>query len=161
MRSVRIITLFTSPVLSLVFRLFLGGMFLYAGIIKIIDPLGFAQALYNYHILPGWLINPAAIMLPWLELLTGGSLLLGFWTPGGALSASGLLGIFAIALGINLARGVDIACGCFSTSTSAEPITWLYLARDLALLGMGAHIFLFDRGIASLVRAIRASAGAG
>ena len=122
---------------------------------KVSDPAGFAEALYNYHLLPGWMINPVAIILPWVEVVIGVSLLVGICTQGGALLGSGLLGIFACALAINLARGLDIACGCFSTSTSAEPITWLYLVRDLALMGMGVHILLLDQGIASLVRTIQ------
>jgi len=56
---------------------------------------------------------------------------------------------------ISLIRGLDIVCGCFSTSASAEHITWLYVVRDLILLGMGVHIFLFDRGHASLTRLIQ------
>jgi len=159
--SNRVITWCTSPLLSFLFRLLLAALFLYAGFVKAADPHGFALALYNYHLLPGWMINPVAIILPWVELMVGMFLLVGLWTQGGALLASGLLGVFACALVMNLIRGLDIACGCFSTSTSAEPITWLYLVRDLALLGMGVHIFLFDRGIASLVRAIRRSDRAG
>jgi putative oxidoreductase len=148
----RIISWFASSYLSLLFRLFLGVLFLYAGFIKIADPLGFAQALYNYHILPGWMINPLAIFLPWVEVMAGASLLAGIMIPGGALVVSGMLAIFAVAIGISLIRGLDIACGCFSTSSSAEPITWLYLVRDLILLGMGVHILLFDQGYASLPR---------
>jgi hypothetical protein len=128
----------------------LGVIFLYAGFIKIVDPLGFAQALYNYHILPGWMINPVAIILPWVELVTAGSLLFGIWQLGGGVVATALLGVFALALGINLARGVSISCGCFSTASTAAPITWFHLARDLILLGMGLFIVLFDQGVASL-----------
>src|SRR4030042_2492004 len=145
----RIIALYTSPVLALLFRVILGVIFLYAGVIKIVDPLGFAQALYNYRILPGWMINPAAIILPWVEVMVGGSLLLGIRTLGGGLLVSSLLWIFALALGINLVRGVDISCGCFSPSNTASPITWFHLARDLILLGMGLFIVLFDQGMAS------------
>jgi len=151
----RIISWFASPYLSLLFRLFLGVLFLYAGFIKIVDPPGFAQALYNYHILPGWIINPLAICLPWAEMMVGASLLAGIMIQGGALVVSGLLAIFAVVLGISLIRGLDVACGCFSTSSSAEPITWLYLVRDLILLGMGVHILLFDQGYASLARLIQ------
>jgi uncharacterized membrane protein YphA (DoxX/SURF4 family) len=153
--SVRITPLGAAPLISLLFRLFLGIIFLYAGFIKIVDPLGFAQALYNYRILPGWMINPVAIILPWVELVTGGSLFLGIWTLGGGLVALSLLGVFALALGINLARGVDISCGCFSTSSTASPNTWFHLVRDLILFGMGLAIVLFDQRIASLERLFR------
>jgi putative oxidoreductase len=151
----RIISWFASPYLSLLSRLFLGAIFVYAGLVKIADPLGFAHALYNYHILPAWMINPLAICLPWVEVIIGTALLAGIMIPGGALVVSGMLALFAVALGISLIRGLDIACGCFSTSATAAPITWLYVVRDLALLGMGIHILLFDQGYASLTRLIQ------
>jgi hypothetical protein len=100
------------------------------------------------------MINPLAICLPWIEVLAGASLLVGIMISGGALVASGMLAVFAVAIVVSLIRGLDIACGCFSTSAAAEPITWLYVVRDLILLGMGAHILLFDQGYASLSRTI-------
>jgi len=151
----RIMAWCTSPFISLLFRWLLGILFLYAGVVKVADPHGFAQALYNYHILPGWMINPLAIILPSVELVVGASLLVGIWTQGGALLASALLAIFAMALGISLIRGLDIACGCFSTSIGAESITWLYLVRDIILCVMGVHILLFAHGTASLDRLLR------
>ena len=151
----RIISWFVSPFLSLLFRWLLGAIFVYAGLVKIADPLGFALALYNYHILPAWMINPLAICLPWVEVIIGAGLLAGIMIPGGALVVSGMLAIFAVVTGISLIRGLDIACGCFSTSAGAEPITWLYVVRDLLLLGMGVHVLLFDQGMASLDRTIR------
>jgi putative oxidoreductase len=154
MRS-RIISWLASPYLSLLFRWCLGVLFVYAGLVKIADPLGFAHALYNYHILPAWLINPLAICLPWIEVLAGAGLLAGIMIAGGALVVSGLLAVFAIAIGVSLIRGLDIACGCFSTSAAAEPISWLFVARDLLLLALGLHILFFDQGYASLARLIQ------
>lgn len=52
MMRARIISWIASPYLSLLFRWCLGVIFVYAGLVKIADPLGFALALYNYHILP-------------------------------------------------------------------------------------------------------------
>lgn len=155
MMRARIVSLLASPFLSLLFRLFLGILFVYAGLVKIFDPLGFAHALYNYHILPAWLINPLAIILPWIEVLAGASLLVGIMISGGALVVSGLLAVFAIAIGVSLIRGLDIACGCFSTAAAAEPISWLAVVRDLLLLGMGVQILLFDQGHVSLTRFIQ------
>jgi putative oxidoreductase len=155
MMRARVISWLASPYLSLLFRLVLGVLFFYAGFVKIADPLGFALALYNYHILPAWMINPLAICLPWVEVVIGASLLVGIMIPGGALVVTGMLAIFAVAIGISLIRGLDIACGCFSTSAAAEPISWLYVVRDILLLGMGIHILLFDQGYASLPRLIQ------
>jgi putative oxidoreductase len=155
MMRVRIVSWLASPFLSLLFRWCLGVLFIYAGLVKIVDPLGFAHALYNYHILPAWLINPLAIILPWIEVLAGASLLAGMMISGGALVVSGLLAVFAIAIGVSLIRGLDIACGCFSTAAAAEPISWLAVVRDLLLLAMGVQILLCDQGYASLTRFIQ------
>jgi|Deesub1362A_J573_1020465.scaffolds.fasta_scaffold00270_4 uncharacterized membrane protein YphA (DoxX/SURF4 family) len=132
-------------ILALIFRLFLGGLFVYAGSIKVLDPGGFAQAVYNYRLLPGWAVNPVAIILPWVEIVTGTCLLLGIWIPGASLLASGLLSLFFLALTSSLARGLDIACGCFSTSRGSETVDIFYILRDLLLLGMAVWVFLFDR----------------
>ena len=141
-----------SPVLSLAFRVILGSLFLYAGIAKIVDPMGFSLSIYNYKLLPDGLINVAAILLPWLEVIVGGSLLLGIGTAGGALIATALFSIFAGALTINLIRGLDIACGCFSTAASGGSISGFYLFRDLSLLLMSIQILFFDRTLLSVTR---------
>jgi uncharacterized membrane protein YphA (DoxX/SURF4 family) len=148
----RFLSLCTSPILSLIFRVFLGALFLYSGIVKIADPLGFALSIYNYKLLPESLINVAAILLPWLEVIVGGSLLLGIGTGGGALIATALFSIFACALTINLIRGLDIACGCFSTAANGGSINWFYLLRDLGLLLMSLQVLLFDQALFSVTR---------
>ncbi len=142
--------IFTSPVLALLFRLILGVTFLYSGIVKAADPMGFAQAIANYLILPDVMVNASAILLPWIEIVTGGSLLLGVLTRGGALVSSVLLSIFTCALLVSLIRGLDVACGCFSTSVEAGSITGLYILRDMVLLGMGIHVFFYENGLASV-----------
>lgn len=116
------------------------------------DPSVFALLLNNYKLLPSWAINPIAILLPWLEVVAGTCLLLGFWAIGSALLVSILLFVFTAALSINLARGLDISCGCFSLSDRTDTINWLYILRDLGFLFMGIHVFLFESGFRSLVK---------
>jgi uncharacterized membrane protein YphA (DoxX/SURF4 family) len=140
-------------IILLAARVVLGALFLYAGAIKIMDPMAFALAVYNYHILPAWLVNMTAIILPWVEVVAGTCLVLGLWTPGGALIVSCLLLVFTVALGFNLSRGLDIACGCFSTSPVAEKITWWYLLRDSSLLAAGLLVMFADQGRYSLEQA--------
>ncbi len=136
--------------LSLCFRMILGVVFLYAGIVKIIDPAGFALAISNYRILPDILVNAVAIVLPFLEVFAGAALIAGIVIPGSSLVVTGLLLIFFCALFISLVRGLDISCGCFSTSYRADPVTWLYLVRDGTLIFMGGFVFFFDQGMFSL-----------
>lgn len=128
--------------LCLAFRLVLGGMFLYAGLTKIAGPADFAQAIANYRILPEWSVNAAAIVLPWVEVFAGTSLILGLLIQGGSLLIAGLLLAFACALGFDLWRGLDISCGCFGPGGGA--ITWLYVLRDATLFGMACFVWGFS-----------------
>jgi hypothetical protein len=132
--------------LAFIFRIILGFTFLYAGVIKILDPPGFAVILNNHKLLPSWAINPIAILLPWLETVAGACLLLGYWTIGGTLLVCVLLFVFTVAMSVNLIRGLDISCGCFNLSSRTDAITWLHILRDLGFLCMGIYAFLFDRG---------------
>src|SRR5512134_1048086 len=113
-------------------RLFLGGIFAYASFDKILHPVAFAEIVYNYQALPDLLVNLAALLLPWIELLVGVSLILGIWLPGAVLIGNLLLMVFFGTLLFNMARGLDIDCGCFTASigpSSGGRMSW-YLFRD-------------------------------
>jgi hypothetical protein len=132
----------TMRLARIVARLTIAGIFIYASVDKIAHPAAFAKDVYNYQILPDALINLTALVLPWLELFLGLCLLAGIWLPGAVLTANGLMVVFLAALVFNLARGLDINCGCFSTGSEAPAMSagW-YLLRDAGFLAVG--IFLF------------------
>jgi uncharacterized membrane protein YphA (DoxX/SURF4 family) len=123
-------------------RLVLGVIFIYASYDKILNPKAFAEVIYNYQILPNGLINVTAIFLPWLEILMGVFLIVGFWMPGTILWCNILLVVYIGALCFNLARGIDVNCGCFSTtkgsSISIETILW-----DAAFLALSVYLLFF------------------
>jgi cobalt-zinc-cadmium efflux system protein len=122
-------------------RLIMGAIFIFASLDKIYHPAAFVQAIYNYQILPGSLINLTALVLPWVELLLGCLLVFGLWLPGAVSLANLLLVTFFGALVFNVARGLDVHCGCFSTSTQGDPATAWYLLRDAVFLLMGGYLF--------------------
>lgn len=124
-------------------RLLLGVVFIYAGTQKIIDPQGFAQAVYNYQILPDELINFAALTLPWLELLVGLCLFSGIWLPGSSIISSGLFMIFIGALTYNHMRGLDISCGCFSTDPANDPADLWTVLRDIFFLALSLYVTIY------------------
>jgi uncharacterized membrane protein YphA (DoxX/SURF4 family) len=126
----------------IVLRLFLGAVFLYAGYDKILHPQAFAQAVYNYRILPDALVNLTALVLPWLELLLGLCLAAGFWLPGATMISTGLLAVFIGALVFNQVRGLDIHCGCFPTETTEGPAGLWTMVRDLILLAVSVYLTL-------------------
>ena len=101
---------------ALAARLILGAVFMYASIDKILHPAAFTKAVYNYAILPDALINLTAIVLPWLELVLGIFLVIGLFREGSVCIVTGLLVVFMGDTIFNMARGLDIYCGCFSAS---------------------------------------------
>ena len=113
-------------------RLLLGVVFIYASLDKIAHPTAFAQAVYNYQILPNSIVSIAAIVLPWLELTLGIFLLFGVFPEGTLFVVTVLLGAFLGALLYNAFRGLDIHCGCFHTSTEKASRTLMawYGIRD-------------------------------
>ena len=124
-------------------RLFIGGMFIYTGIIHLLDPAGLARAITNYQLLPFFSINIFAIILPFIELFAGAAILINRFEKGGSLITSLMLATFTLALAISLYRGLDISCGCFSTNPDAEKISWLYMIRDIILFAISAGIFCY------------------
>ena len=115
-------------------RVGLGLLFVLASLDKIVHPALFAQAVANYGILPESLVNPAAILLPWVEAVAGLALVCGVFTRGAALVVASLVLAFCGALAANLARGVDVACGCFTVDPLAAPDMRWYALRDGGIL---------------------------
>ena len=127
-------------VLWRIVALIIGGIFIYAGVIKAMDPVAFANDIDNYKILPWPLVVRLAFYLPWLELLCGLALILRFFYRGGLFILTGLVSIFIIASVVAKARGLDITCGCFGHASKNWSFS-SHLALDFALLA--AVVFLW------------------
>lgn len=121
-------------------RLFLGAVFIYASHDKILHPQAFAEAVYNYQILPDPLVNVTALILPWLELILGLCLISGFMLQGATALSTMLLVIFMAALAFNQIRGLDVSCGCFTTSPEDGPANLLTIARDFSFLIVSLYL---------------------
>lgn len=104
-----------------VLRVGLGLLFVLASLDKIAHPAAFATAVANYRILPEILVNPTAILLPWIEAVAGLALACGVLTRGAALVVASLMAVFCTAIAANLVRGIDVACGCFTVDPLAVP----------------------------------------
>ena len=140
------------PLLIALFRIALGVVFIVASLDKIHNPEAFATTIANYRLLPYKLINGTAIVLPWLEVITGTLLVLGVWIRANTMIVLGLLLVFSIAISQALARGLDISCGCFTTNPVAERMSLWTLIWDLVWLCWGGLIWVFDRGPYSLFK---------
>lgn len=123
-------------------RLVLGAVFLYACYDKILHPRAFAEAVFNYQILPDAVVNLTALVLPWLELVLGVCLITGLWLPGATVASAGLLSLFMAALAFNQIRGLDVHCGCFSTRSTDGPAGIWSVFRDLLFLVAAAYLMV-------------------
>ena len=94
-------------------RLFLAWLFIYAAYDKVWDPAAFAGAMGQYELLPLWAVNPASVVLAWLELLVGVLILVGLFSRAAALWVAGLMGVFASLMVYAGIIGAGYDCGCF------------------------------------------------
>ena len=117
-------------------KMILGGVLLYAGVMKLLDPTGFAEEIANYRFLSE-LAPFLAIVLPPVEIALGVTLILtrlsNPWLHAAALGSALLMVVFTIAVTQAVLRGIDTSCGCFGAESG--PITWLTVMR---VIGLGA-----------------------
>jgi uncharacterized membrane protein YphA (DoxX/SURF4 family) len=113
-------------------RLVLGGLFLYAGLVKAGDMTTFARDVANYKILPYSWNYLVAATLPYIEFLAGLLLVANRRVRPAALVTGGLTAVFMLILASVVARGLDIDCGCFRPGghTTAAQALW----RDAGIL---------------------------
>ena len=125
----------------LLVRVLLGGVFLYAGAVKIGNLSAFAGDIAAYRLLPHFANYLAAAIIPWLEALCAFLLIIGWRTRGALATVMLLTVIFMAALASVLVRGLDIDCGCFRHG-GAKTSAWQALARDALLLAAALLVFL-------------------
>jgi len=113
--------------------LIVGGIFIYAGIIKALDPVPFANDIDNYKTLPWFISVRLAFYLPWLEIFCGLAVIFRFLYRGGLSILSLLILIFIGATVAAKVRGLDITCGCFGHASQHWSFPQ-HLAVDLAIL---------------------------
>lgn len=132
--------------ISLGLRIYIGSVFIYASIHKIIHPDLFAIDIATYDILPLYLVNIMAIILPYMEFVSGILLIAGPFIKEAALMISAMMLMFLIAIIIALYKGINISCGCFASQGALEdPISFKTVIRDSVWLLMSLYVLFFDR----------------
>ena len=120
----------------------LGGIFIYAGSTKLLEPETFAVLIEAFGIVPEGLLMPVAIGLPFLEVIAGIGLL--FDIRGSLALITGLLVLFMTVLGYGIWMGLDVDCGCFGPEDpEAEAFHGLRLSLFRDLVMMAGVIFIY------------------
>ena len=131
-------------------RIFVGLLFIFSGLIKINDPLGFSYKLEEYfevfHI--GFLSSFAlsmAIILCSLEIILGFALLIGVRAKSVAWGLLLLIIFFAFLTFYSAYFKVVQTCGCFGDAIPLTP--WQSFSKDLVLLLLIVVLFINRRTI--------------
>ena len=129
-----ILTAMKSPWLQRLLRIVIGVMFIYVGYKRIFLPHMVAEHLMILEIFPWSLVNIVALWLLCFEIFVGAFVITGIWLR----SCSILLISFCIiCLGLisyALAHDISIHCGCFITSATGAPRTWVSLWQEGLIL---------------------------
>ncbi|WP_199136809.1 BT_3928 family protein [Pedobacter sp. ASV12] len=126
-------------------RWFVGVLFIFSGLIKLNDPLGFGYKLQEYfevfHItfLSNWATG-IAIILCVLEVYLGALLLFGFWRNQVTKGLLGLIIFFTFLTFVSAAFKVVTSCGCFGDAIPLTP--WQSFGKDLILLVLIVYLFV-------------------
>ncbi len=134
-----------AKIVLLLLRLALGGVFICAGALKIVDAQNFARDIQHYQLTP-WIVSALiAVYLPWLEVLAGLALIVRRLPLGAALALVAMNAVFLIAIVSAWARGLDISCGCFGKEEQNIQTHFPQLIlRDTALLAAALTLFIAE-----------------
>ncbi len=124
--------------------LVVGGIFIYAGVIKALDPVQFANDIDNYKTLPWFVSVRLAFYLPWLEIFCGLAVISRFLYRGGLSTLTALIAVFIGATIAAKMRGLDITCGCFGHATQHWSFPQ-HMTIDLAIFAALVTLLLANR----------------
>ena len=123
---------------AMALRVVLGGIFIYAGYVKLAEPWQlFAAGIADYEVVPMWAAKFLAHTLPWFEVLIGLLLIAGRWFRASTVSTSLLLLVFFSLMVRAFAGCKEFNCGCFGPN---ELISWKTLVRDGSMLAVSLFL---------------------
>jgi thiol-disulfide isomerase/thioredoxin/uncharacterized membrane protein YphA (DoxX/SURF4 family) len=127
------------PLIIVLVRVALSVVFSLAGITKLRDQPGTREAVKNFGA-PAASAPAVALILPFVELAIAIGLLFSATTAVSSISGLVLLGVFIVAISVNLARGQTHDCHCFGQLYS-RPLGWPTLVRNIIFALGAAFVF--------------------
>jgi uncharacterized membrane protein YphA (DoxX/SURF4 family) len=133
---------------GLVARLVVGGVWLWAGLLKVTETEASVTAVRGYQLLSPSLADAVGRVLPMVEVVLGACLILGLLTRvAGGVSALLQLA-FIVGIASVWARGISINCGCFGDGGPNPDAISQYpweIARDVGLLALSLFLIWLRR----------------
>jgi len=124
--------------ITVLIRLALSAVFGIAGVTKLLDQRGTRDAVKNFGS-PESIAPALAIVLPIAELAIAAGLLFNGSVVLSGIAALVVLGMFVVAISVNLAQGRTHDCHCFGQLYS-RPLGWPTLARNAIFAGAAGFV---------------------
>jgi len=136
-------------------RVFVGLLFIFSGLIKANDPIGFGLKLEEYFLVfKTTFLDPysawIAIFLCGLEIILGALLLLGNKAKSVAWGLLLLIVFFTFLTFYSAFFEVVSSCGCFGDAIPLTP--WQSFIKDLVLLALIIYIFRYRKNITPIIK---------
>ena len=122
------------------------GLLLWAGFAKAFARQESILAVSAYDVLPNALIEPVAVLLPWVEIAVAILLIAGLFVRFAGIATATLSTVFIVGMAQAKARGLAIDCGCFGGGGVGEGVTWWDILRDVPILLAGLYLAVRPRG---------------
>lgn len=132
-------------------RIYLSLIFIISGLDKINDLATFAQSIENYRILPSYFVNIFAAIIPWIEVVSGGLLLLGIFIKENSAIILTMLTIFTVAILSAVIRDLDIDCGCQGTY-DGQKVGLLKIIENVSLLVIAILSIKFPKQVLTFLK---------
>lgn len=134
-------------------RILVGLLFIFSGLIKLNDPLGFSYKLEEYfEVFHMVFLNPLSVFISItvcaLEVILGLFLLTGFYAKKVAWGLLLLIVFFTFLTFYSAAFDVVKTCGCFGDAIPLTP--WQSFSKDLILVVLIVYIFINKNEIKSI-----------
>jgi uncharacterized membrane protein YphA (DoxX/SURF4 family) len=120
-------------------RVVVGGVWVYAGALKLPHPDTSVTAVRAYQILPTGVAETVGHLLPMVEVVVGGCVLLGLLVRFTGVLSALMQAAFIVGIVSVWSRGIAIDCGCFGGGGADPDAVSKYpweIARDSGLLAL-------------------------
>ena len=139
-------------------RILIATIFILASLDKIVDPRKFQASVEMYGMMPDMLMTIFTVVFPWIEMVAGVMLLVGYRVHSSSLLLLLSNSAFIVGIGYAMTQGkAGQDCGCFAPGIAEaigmpSTIGWGALLRDLVFEAFLLNVFIDTKRFGSVDR---------